>query len=172
VGTQAFNRALSNAGFHGNNSQLLRAFGDAFNAAAGVSGNSNFSSQILDAAYRHGGLADSMNNLADAMTRLTTALGQQGIDDNDSAGGVGESWLEAIAKAMGKALGKMAARLVSESQSLQSLAGDDSTAGAQRFQETMAKFQAHSQLFSMLSDAFANAIKAIGQGMQTMASKQ
>jgi hypothetical protein len=35
----------------------------------------------------------------------------------------------------------------------------------------MAQFQAHSQLFGMLSDAFSNAIKSIGQGMQTMGSK-
>ena len=36
---------------------------------------------------------------------------------------------------------------------------------------TLAKFQAHSQLFGMLSDAFSNAIKSIGQGMQIMGSK-
>jgi hypothetical protein len=170
--TQAFGRSLTGSGFTGNQSPLLNAFSGSFNLAAGISGNNGNSSNILDAAYRHGGLADSMNNLSDAMTRLTIALGQDGIDDSDDGSGGGQSWLEAIAKAMGKALGDMAAKLVNESQSLQSLAGDDSAGGAQKFQATMAKFQAHAQLFSMLSDAFSNAIKSIGQGMQTMASKQ
>lgn len=175
VGKQAFSRALSQAGISGGNqNQLVRAFGDAFSAATGVSGNANLTAKVLDAAFRHGGLADSVNNLADAMTKLTLALGQQGIDDNDSAGGGGRgvSWLEAIAKAMGEALGNKAAELVKGSQSLNSLAGDDSTKGAQKFQQAMAKFQADAQLFSMLSDAFSNAIKSIGQGLQTMASKQ
>jgi hypothetical protein len=54
---------------------------------------------------------------------------------------------------------------------LSSLSGNSSSSGAQQFQTVMAKFQAHSQLFGMLSDAFSNAIKSIGQGMQTMGSK-
>jgi hypothetical protein len=36
----------------------------------------------------------------------------------------------------------------------------------------MAQFQADSQTLGMLSNAFATAIKSIGEGMQTMASKQ
>jgi hypothetical protein len=73
---------------------------------------------------------------------------------------------------MGSALGKLSAKLVTESQQLNSLAGNTSAGGAQEFQATMAKFQADAQTLGMLSDAFANAIKSIGQGMQTMASKQ
>jgi hypothetical protein len=118
---------------------------------------------LLDASYRHGGLADSMNQLTDAMTNLTIALGKQGQDDDDSGNGCGDNWLVAIAKAVGDELGRLAAKLVDESRSLDSLAGDTSAGGAQN---------ADAQTLGMLSDAFSNAIKSIGQGMQTMASKQ
>ena len=108
---------------------------------------------------------------------LTTALGGQGLEKNKgahgAAGGGGGSWLEAIAEAMGNALGQMAQKLVDESNQLQSLAGNQNDpSGAQQFQATMAKFQADAQMFSMLSNAFSTAIKSIGDGMTTMASKQ
>jgi hypothetical protein len=86
--------------------------------------------------------------------------------------GSGDNWLVAIAKAMGNALGRLSAKLVDESRQLDHLAGHTSSGGAQKFRSTMAKFQADAQTLGMLSDAFSNAIKSIGQGMQTMASKQ
>lgn len=139
--------------------------------------------QSLSTALSHSGLTQSeqnqvMNTVSQSMqTRLTDALGLDGLQKSKATGhggssGGGGSWLEAIAQAMGDALGQMAQKLVDESTSLQSLAGDSSGSGAQQFQATMAKFQADSQGFSMLSNAFANAIKAIGEGMTTMASKQ
>jgi len=87
-------------------------------------------------------------------------------------GAAGDNWMEAIARAMGEALGNLSQKVVDESQQLNSLAGDSSTGGAQQFQSVMAQFQADSQTLSMLSNAFATAIKSIGEGMQTMASKQ
>jgi hypothetical protein len=172
VASQAFSASLSRLSSGGDHSSARNAFDAAFKLASGLNGGSNsLTQQLLDASYRHGGLADSMNQLQDAMTNLTIALGQQGQDTQDG-GGVGENWLEAIAKAMGSALGKLSAKLVTESQQLNSLAGNTSAGGAQQFQATMAKFQADAQTLGMLSDAFANAIKSIGQGMQTMASKQ
>jgi uncharacterized protein YukE len=102
---------------------------------------------------------------------LTNALGHTG-QSKHSCGGGGKNWLEAIAEAMGQALGQLAQKLVDESTSLQSLAGNSSGSGAQEFQATMAKFQADSQIFGMLSNAFSNAIKSIGEGMSTMANKQ
>lgn len=127
----------------------------------------------MDASYRNGNLAPTSQNLTDSMTRMTIALGIKGQQQGggNAAGGDGESWLEAIARAMGQALGTMAQNLVNESNELSSLSGNSSGSGAQQFQTVMAQFQAHSQLFGMLSDAFANAIKSIGQGMQTMGSK-
>jgi hypothetical protein len=116
-----------------------------------------------------------MQNIESRLTDEIGAAGQQrdGVSGGHGRGGAGGgSWLEAIAQAMGQALGQMASKLVSESQALQADAGDSSTGGAQQFQQEMAQFQADSQMFSMLSNAFSTAIKSIGEGMQTMASKQ
>jgi hypothetical protein len=137
----------------------------------------------LSDALSRSGLTQSeqnqvMNQVQQSMqARLTDALGADALQKNKATGhgganGGGGSWLEAIAQAMGDALGQMAQKLVSESTALQGLAGDSSGSGAQQFQATMAKFQADSQMFSMLSNAFSTAIKSIGDGMTTMASKQ
>lgn len=175
VATQAFSGALSQLGSSGDQSALLNAFSSGFNAATGnVGGESSLSQQILDSAYQHGGLASSVSNLSDQMAQLIDELGGQSqqSDSSGGTGGTGENWMEAIAKAMGDALGKLSQKVVDESQKLDSLAGDSSSSGAQAFQDEMAKFQADSQTLGMLSNAFANAIKSIGQGLQTMASKQ
>ena len=143
---------------------------------------SSLTNQSLSSALSHSGLtpaeqAQVMNQVNKGMqAALTTALGGQGLEKNKGAhgaaggGGGGGSWLEAIAEAMGNALGQMAQKLVDESSSLQSMAGNQND--AQQFQATMAKFQADAQMFSMLSNAFSTSIKSIGDGMTTMASKQ
>jgi uncharacterized protein YukE len=178
VATQAFSGALSQLNLSSaSQSGAQNAFTSAFNAATGSNGsNSQASQQVLDAAYRHGGLAQSTQQLSSTMaSSLTDALGAQGQQNGNSTtggGGTGDNWMEAIAKAMGDALGKLSQQVVDESQQLDSLAGNSSSSGAQQFQSTMAKFQADSQTLSMLSDAFSTAIKSIGQGMQTMASRQ
>jgi hypothetical protein len=140
----------------------------------------SLTTQSLATALSHSGLtpgeqAQVMSQVSKGMqASLTTALGGQGLEKNKGAhGGGGGSWLEAIAEAMGNALGQMAQKLVDESNALQSLAGQQNDpTGAQQFQATMAKFQADAQMFSMLSNAFSTAIKSIGDGMTTMASKQ
>jgi hypothetical protein len=136
--------------------------------------------QSLATALSHSGLTPSeqaqvMNQVTKGMQNdLTNELGAQGLQKNKGAhgasGGGSGSWLEAIAEAMGSALGQMAQKLVTESTELQNLAGNQTD--ATQFQATMAKFQADSQMFSMLSNAFSTAIKSIGDGMTTMASKQ
>ena len=140
----------------------------------------SLTTQSLATALSHSGLTPAeqtqvMNQVSKGMqAALTTALGGQGLEKNKgahgAAGGGSGSWLEAIAEAMGNALGQMAQKLVDESNSLQGMAGSPND--AQQFQATMAKFQADSQMFSMLSNAFSTAIKSIGDGMTTMASKQ
>jgi hypothetical protein len=136
----------------------------------------------LSNALAHSGLTQSeqnsvMKTVTQSMqSQLTDALGADGLQRQKGAAhgaaGGGGSWLEAIAQAMGDALGQMAQKLVDESTSLQGLAGNADGSGAQQFQATMAKFQADSQMFSMLSNAFSTAIKSIGEGMTSMASKQ
>jgi hypothetical protein len=170
---------LSQLGASGNQSELLNAFTAGYGAGASLSGggDSALTQQLLDSAYRTGGLANSSQNLQDQMASLIDQLGGQGQQTDGSSGGgstsgAGNNWMEAIARAMGDALGKLSQKVVDESQQLNSLAGNSSSSGAQQFQSVMAEFQADSQTLSMLSNAFATAIKSIGEGMQTMASKQ
>ena len=86
------------------------------------------------------------------------------------------SWLEAIAIAMGEAAGNKAAKLVELSNKLTELStagGDEEEqqAAAKEMNAVNAQFQATSQEFNMLQNAFSNAIKAIGEGMAAMARK-
>jgi hypothetical protein len=94
--------------------------------------------------------------------------------EREGAVGGSKSWLVAIAQAMGNALGTKAAKLVELSKKLDSLAGSssDDQQAAKEFQKTMAQFQAESQLFSMMSNAFSTAVKSIGEGMTSLARKQ
>ena len=173
--TTAFKNSLTQMGITGQTRDAaVNTFTTTFTQTSGLpSGESPATQSVLDSSYRNGNLAPASQNLTDSITRMTIALGSKGQQQSGgtSGGGDGESWLEAIAKAMGQALGTMAQNLVNESNQLSSLSGNSSSSGAQQFQTVMAKFQAHSQLFGMLSDAFSNAIKSIGQGMQTMGSK-
>jgi len=182
VATQAFQGALSQMG-SSNQSQMLDSFAAGYGAATGLSssGGSSQSQAVLDAAYRSGGLQQSSQNLQSQMANLIDELGAQGQQtdgssgsgsSNGSGGAAGNNWMEAIARAMGEALGELSQKVVDESNELSSEAGNSSSSGAQQFQSTMAEFQADSQTLSMLSNAFATAIKSIGEGMQTMASKQ
>jgi hypothetical protein len=171
----SFSNSLTQLGITGDSrDSAVNVFASSFTDASGFpSGDSPTTQAVLDASFRNGNLAPASQNVTDSMTRMTIALGIKGQQQGSSggSGGNGESWLEAIARAMGKALGTMAQNLVNESNQLSTLSGNSSASGAQQFQTVMAKFQAHSQLFGMLSDAFSNAIKSIGQGMQTMGSK-
>jgi len=137
--------------------------------------------QSLTTALSHSGLTPAeqsqvMSQVTKGMqNQLTMELGAQGLQKDKGAqgssggSGGGGSWLEAVAQAMGNALGQMAQKLVNESNALQ---GETGSSDASQFQATMAQFQADSQMFSMLSNAFSTAIKSIGDGMTTMASKQ
>ncbi|MFL6604226.1 MAG: hypothetical protein ACJ8R9_23240 [Steroidobacteraceae bacterium] len=171
--SNSFDKSLTQLGITGDTRDTaVNVFGSSFSDASGIQLSDSPATQaVLDASFRNGNLAPASQDVTDSMTRLTIALGIKGQQHDSGGGGDAESWLEAIARAMGKALGTMAQNLVTESNQLSSLSGNSSGSGAQQFQTVMAKFQAHSQLFGMLSDAFSNAIKSIGQGMQTMGSK-
>jgi hypothetical protein len=173
--SEAFKQTVSKLGLSSSQqSALLNTFNTAMSASGGsASQHSPQAQAVLDSAFRNGGLAQSTQQMTDAMTKLTEALGAQGQQSAQGSGGGGDggSWLEAIAKAMGTALGNMASKMVDESNQLSTLSGDSSSTGAQQFQQEMTKFQADAQLFGMLSDAFSNAIKSIGQGMQTMGGR-
>jgi hypothetical protein len=145
---------------------LGEAVGQALGGDAGQAVG-NLANQIQSQANQ-----SNPNTQSDLNQAMTEALGAQGQQQSGGAkgGGGGKSWLEALAQAMGSALGNMAQKMVNESNQIQSLSGDSSSSGAQQFQAAMAQFQADSQMFGMLSNAFSNAIKTIGDGMSTMAS--
>jgi hypothetical protein len=117
-----------------------------------------------------------MKNILDAM----------GDDESRSSkggkGGGGGGWLQAIAKAMGKTLGDKASEMVNLSNKMSQLneakadiGKDDTQANeqnAREFNETMTKFQATSQEYSMLNNVFSTAIKALGEALSSMARKQ
>src|SRR5579862_1922510 len=137
--TNSFNNSLTQLGITGNTRDAaVSAFSNSFADASGIpAGSSPASQSVLDASFRNGNLAPASQDVTDAMTRMTIALGAKGQQDSsgaasgsDSSGG-GESWLEAIARAMGQALGNMAQKLVDESTQLDKLSGSASGSGAQ-----------------------------------------
>ena len=84
----------------------------------------------------------------------------------ESGGGEGESWLVALAKAMGMMLGDIAEKMQSAVDTMEG-AGKQS----KEFMTAQTEFQAQSQLFSMLSNTVATAIKSIGEGLTANARK-
>ena len=89
----------------------------------------------------------------------------------------GESWMVAIAKAMGELMGKKAAKLVDLSERIANTnpANDSPEAkqdAAAQMQKLNAEFQATSQEFSLLQNTFSTSIKAIGEAMSSVARKQ
>jgi hypothetical protein len=106
-----------------------------------------------------------LDGLGDADGKSTNGKG---------AGSKGGGWLQAIAKAMGQTLGNKAAEMVKLSNKMSELdqaKGDDEQA-AKEFNETMTKFQATGQEYSMLNNVFSTAIKALGEALSAMARKQ
>ncbi|MDT7837981.1 hypothetical protein [Aquabacterium sp. OR-4] len=88
----------------------------------------------------------------------------------------GESWLVAIAKAMGSVMGDRAAKLVDLSQRMtQTKTGgssDAQQAAAKEMQTLNAEFQATTQEFNLLQNTMSTALKSIGEAMSSVARKQ
>jgi hypothetical protein len=111
-----------------------------------------------------------------ALVAQATAHADIAAEDASSGGG----WLSAVAKAMGKALGIQAARVTALSNAIaenasKNTGGKDPGADAKQAAEAMAlntQFQAASQELSITSNAFATAIKALGEASTTLARKQ
>lgn len=103
------------------------------------------------------------------------AGGSSGADGSTSSteGGSSEgSWLLAIASAMGEAMGKEAGKMVKLANDMRNAGGGSDQEKAQAFSQMQAEFQATSQMFSMLQNAFSTALKSIGEGLSSMARKQ
>ena len=119
-------------------------------------------------------------DIQDMMSQWASSIAQQTCQYLDEEGGVsggkggkssGESWLVAMAKAMGSIAGKHAAELQKLSKAMDQAGSGKEGGASQEFMEAQSKFQAESQLFGMLQNSFANAIKSIGEGLTTMARK-
>ncbi|MDG0856478.1 hypothetical protein [Roseateles puraquae] len=115
--------------------------------------------------------------IQDAAKQIVDEATKQLKGDGSSGGKASaESWLVAIAKAMGKTMGDRAAKLVDLSQRIANTQTGGSNnaqqAAAKQMQQLNAEFQATSQEFSLLQNTFSTAIKAIGEAMSSVARKQ
>jgi hypothetical protein len=164
VATQALSSALQSSGSSGDNSDIINAFTSGFGAATGSSGSSDLASQLLDSSYQNGGLASSQSNLAQAMEQYIASMGAQ--QSQGSSNGQGQSWLVALAKALGSVLGQEAQQISDLSQKLPGESGN-----ANQFNEDLTTLQGESQQYGILANSISDTLKSLGQGMQGLASK-
>jgi hypothetical protein len=133
-------------------------------------------------------IRDLTKQLVDNVNKQLEDCGGEKAKPGKGAKG-SQSWMQAIAQAMGDAAGKKAAELVKFSNQLTEIAGRNHSdlsdevkngtsprseaqqADAKEQASVNAQFQAASQEFNMLQSAFSNAIKSIGEGIATMSRK-
>jgi hypothetical protein len=142
-----------------------------------------------------GDINTMIQDLVKSIVDGAKAIMEQGQDGDECKGGkAGKggkggaqpagNWLIAMARAMGAAAGDHAKRMVELSNKINDLSakgkGIDASSDAGKKQQAdnaaetsaaQAEFQAEGQMYSMLQNAFSNAIKSIGEGMTTMARK-
>ena len=107
-------------------------------------------------------IGDSIGrSIADIVKKLRCENGEDGGAD---------SWLVAIAKAMGKVAGQHAKKLAELSNKLDGLNGKDPN-NAQQSQEITNQLQGESQMLNLLQTAFSNTLKSLGEATANMARK-
>jgi hypothetical protein len=127
-------------------------------------------------------MANIQQAVNDTVDRLINNRLNEVGGSGESGGGESKGWLAAMARALGGMLGDRAAKMI-EYQSkmddlndqLKNIGEDDSKAlqeNARDFQLAMTQFQTEAQMFGILSNATATSIKAIGEGMVSVARKQ
>jgi hypothetical protein len=150
-------------GWDGN--ALSQQANDVINAANHQGANGAYTG---DADRFRGDLEDAMSKDIQSVINNESLMRQlKSSSDKDATGG-GDSWLVAIAKAMGKMLGNQAQKLVDLTNEMSQHTGKND---AQVFQQLNAEFSAQSQMFGILSNSFSNSIKTIGDGLTTIARK-
>jgi hypothetical protein len=125
------------------------------------------------------GFGEDIQELVDQLTKsIAEETAQNCGDDEEVGGGRGgkgggsSSWLIALAKAMGQTAGKHADKLVELSNKMDAASSSQGKGGpSSEFTSAQSEFQAESQMFGMLQNAFTNALKSIGEGLSTMARK-
>jgi hypothetical protein len=167
--------ALNELGITGSQNQFLTDIcKSSFDVASGnVSGLSqdvlSLANDFVEAAYQHGGLATATQQLQQTMSDFLTKSAQQ--DDSGANGASGrrggsESWLIALAEAMGHQLGAKAQELSNLSTRLQ-----NESSNADNYNSDILKLQGVSQEFGLMSSAFNTVIKAVGEGLSNLARK-
>lgn len=169
VATQALGSALQSSGVGDSGmSSILDAFGAGFDAATGNVGGesqeiSQLASDVSNSAYQNGGLASSQSSLAQAMEQFISSMGSQ--QGSGSQGGNGDSWLVALARALGSVLGQKAQEIQTLSNQIPGESGD-----ANKFNQDLTLLQGKSQEYGILANAVSEVLKSLGQGLQGIAS--
>jgi hypothetical protein len=117
----------------------------------------NFSGALGASPAEQGGFSNEIN---DVINRMASDLATSDDAKNAKLGGKGQSWLMAIASALGKKLDKMSNELSSMADQV-----------TDKNPSMTTKFGAKSQEFSILMNSATNAIKTIGEGLANSARK-
>ena len=193
VATQAFSQALSQIGISG---PLAETLTSAFSAGIGGGSSSSLPSQVVDTlrdAANHddsgrftGDLDRAQNDLADTFKEmLDRRLSNDREEATSSAsgkkslqGGGAESWLVAIAKALGTKAGEIAKEMTSISQEISGLdvskgAGKEAQQeNALKMNQLSTELQGQSQMYKILTDSISTTLKSIGDGMSGLSRRQ
>lgn len=196
VATQAFSQALSQIGING---PLAETLTSAFSLGVGGGGNSSQASlpqqlvETLRDASNHdesgrftGDLDRAQNDLADTFKEILDRRLQNDREEATSSGsgkkslqgGGAESWLVAIAKALGTKAGEIAKEMTAISQEISGLdvskgAGKDAQQeNALKMNQLSTELQGQSQMYKILTDSISTTLKSIGDGMSGLSRRQ
>ncbi|HEY0179231.1 MAG TPA: hypothetical protein VGC30_06320 [Dokdonella sp.] len=185
---QVFGQALSSSGLDQSTQEgLLSQYRDSFRETSGLepAQTSGSPAQAVDDFADAAGATDAQRGdlqrqVADLQSMVNNLVAQANENDSSSAAdskpGKGDSWLVAIAKAMGATAGKIASDLVHLSTEIGNVktGGDESQQqeAAKQMQELNAQFQAQSQMLNLVSNSISTGLKSIGDAMTTIARKQ
>ena len=136
------------AGVRQNLQEAIGGFAETFNASPAEEGAAN--RDVNDAIDR------MVSQMADGEDAKAARAGGKG----GKAGSSGQSWLMALAEALGEKLDKMAGEMSSMADKI-----------TDKSPSLTAKFGAKSQEFGILMNAATNAIKTVGEGLSNSARK-
>lgn len=188
---KALSGAMQNNGVsEDQQSQAQNAYRDAYREASGglepnsPAGGGSLSDQVnnfADAAgatdTERGDLQRQVSDLQDLVNKLVS---QANENDSQKASegkpGKADSWLVAIAKAMGATAGRIASDMVKLSNDIGNVktggSQDQQQEAAKQMQQLNAEFQAQSQMLNLVSNSISTGLKSIGEAMTTIARKQ
>lgn len=136
------------AGVRQNIEEAIGNFAEQYNASPAEQGEAN---RQVD---------DAINNMVSRMADGDDAKAARAGGKGGAAGSSGQSWLMALAEALGEKLDKMAGEM-------SKMAGEITD----KTPSLTAKFGAKSQEFGILMNAATNAIKTVGEGLSNSARK-